>query len=89
MTSTSTNVSTYDNWNRIYLCTQNKPMVFEFTEFDSFEEADDFFKKNINENKIILSTMIPISRFIPKIFDTSVLKIKLSSLFHIHVQNKK
>ena len=41
----SLNQFTYDYWNRIYLCTLKKPTQYECMEFNSFEEADKYYKK--------------------------------------------
>lgn len=75
------------NPNIVYLCVKEKEKTehyslnFKCIKFDTYEEADTYYKKNYNRRQEEFSTLMPLCRFIPFYFHESVLNYKLSKLF--------
>lgn len=80
-------------YNRVYLCYEDtnleKPTThlsingFNCYRFDSFEIAESNWKKNyLYENKYtIRHTMIPICKWVPKMFDRYIVNWKLKNIY--------
>jgi len=77
------------NPNIVYLCVKKKEkekkehysLNFKCIKFDTYEEADTYYKKNYNTRQEEYSTLMPFCRFIPSHFHEPVLNYKLSKLF--------
>lgn len=82
------------NWyDRVYLCYEDVPHYspnyslpikgFKCYKYNSFENADLAWNKDLSEyNKMtIRSTMIPICRWVPQIFDKYILNWKLKNMY--------
>ena len=83
-----------NNWyNRVYLCCEDVPNYspnyslpikgFKCYKYNSFENAALAWNKDLSEyNKMtIRSTMIPICRWVPQIFDKYILNWKLKNMY--------
>ena len=81
------------NPNIVYLCVKEKEkekekmkhyyysLNFKCIKFDTYEEADSYYKKKYNRRQEEYSTFMPLCRFIPSYFHEPVLNYKLSKLF--------
>jgi len=72
-------------YNYIYLCIKPKDSSkiisnFSCYRFDSYENANIFFYHHFinNENRPIISTMIPVCKYIPVMFHPYIIHYKLS-----------
>lgn len=84
---------TNDWYNRVYLCIERKESRnyqssiisgFKCWRFDTFEKADESFSKVFNNKHEILDvrhTMVPICKWVPKIFDKYILNWKLRNIY--------
>ena len=73
-----------------YLCNNYKQTSFyDCSHFNSFEEADDYFKNFLNQKKYpyITTSIIDVNSFIPKFLHCYVLNFKLRS-FLVNVRIK-
>lgn len=75
----------------IYLCVScNKDITkrdFTCQKFDSYTEANEFFKTKVNSEKdIIPSTMIPINKFMPNIIRDIILERQINILWSTTVK---
>ena len=69
------------NYNCVYLCV-NEEDVFRCVKYNSFQEANQKCNRlYCNYNKNIITTMIPVCRFLPVYFHKYVLHYKLSKMF--------
>lgn len=89
MTSYITSIFKRYNPNIVYLCVKEKEkekiehyfLNFKCIKFDTFEEADRYYKQKYNRQQAEYSTLMPLCRFIPSYFHEPVLNYKLSKLF--------
>jgi hypothetical protein len=66
----------------IYLCIKyNNNKKYKCFKFDSFEKADEYYKKNYNNVIDKSSTLMPVCSYTPSIFHKYILEYKLSKLF--------
>ena len=66
----------------VFLCVKDvKRNKFTCKEFESFLEADKYFKDN-HKNTDCHSTMIPVCKFMPIIAKRQVLQYKLANIFN-------
>lgn len=82
-----------DWYDRVYLCWEdtdfNKPTTykpikgFNCYRYDSFESADYARDKHrdIEQKLVIRHTMIPMCKWVPKIFDKYILNLKLKNIY--------
>ena len=62
-------------YDRVYLCIE-KNNQFECKKFETFESADNYFHDNHNPN-VEKSTLIPLCKYVPNVFDKLILERKL------------
>ena len=75
----------FDSMKEVYLCVKddsslNSLSKFNCKKFDTYEEADTYYKNKYNHN-LNLSTMIPMCKFTPKCLQEKILNYKLSKIF--------
>jgi len=72
---------------KIYLCVKMReqmdfiPLQYNCIPFDTYEEADKFYNSNYDKNKVELSTMMPVCKYVPSAFHPAILNYKLAKLF--------
>ena len=80
-------------YDRVYLCTQQIGKI-DCKRFESFEEADaydnsTYKNRETNETNLVfptyncVSTMIPMCKYTPEIFDKPILKFKFTNIMTI------
>ena len=69
--------SEYEN---VFLCIKKDITHFECQKFNSFIEADKFFRKNY-KNIVVTSTMITVFKYFPTFVQDFILNHKLKNLF--------
>ena len=74
--------NTNKSWDQIYLCVKDDNNLRDFTcsPYDSFEQADAYFKQNFDLPRT-QSTMIQVSRILPKQMIPHILRYKLAKSF--------
>ena len=80
---------------KIYLCVKLRDKMEYFylnyncIKFDTYEEADKYYKKSFEDKTIESSTMMPVCKYVPEYFHPMILNYKLSKLFiDAHIINK-
>jgi hypothetical protein len=78
-----------DFWNDIYLCHKySYNETFQCIKFGSYESADTHYTKYILQNNTdynLESFIIPVCKFIPKMYVNNVIHYKLSKLV-VHIR---
>ncbi len=70
----------YPQHSHVYLCVKRQYYgSYTCMKFDNYSQADSYYKKNY-KNQEIISTLMPVCKYVPNIFHKYILEYKLSKL---------